>query len=383
VAEDVSWEEIVNRVTMASNYHMVQGSADLWQVTFERIEKVATALRDLARQSKQSWTGPGANAFYDHIGALAKALDEIKRRHEGIVSGLRACGDDLEAAVRTIPVPPWMEGKVRGGQSAYAKSGVADDIAPNAIRSYLYQKFPASERYVEEYMLSYSSTAHAAYDRLKMKYEGDLAKIPRGEKVPVPGVNRDARKGTGKTNGASGQSKTPGTGSGLPSTTGLPTAPAVSGLPNPSSGALPPGLNIPPPSIPDYSLPDLSTPDLPRGLSDLGDLGGSSLAGAGDFGAGGGGGGSLGLPAIGPLAHPSPAMVAANDAMAGGQGRLGGPGSGSGVTGQSNSAVGVTPGAGAAAGHPGQGGETGTQLHEDDKQMFGSRDHELPGGVLD
>jgi hypothetical protein len=77
-------------------------------------------------------------------------------------------------------------------------------------------------------------------------------------------------------------------------------------------------------------------------------------------------------------------MVAANDAMAGGQGRLGGPASGSGVTGQSGSAVGVTPGAGAAAGHPGQGGETGTQLYEDDKQMFvGLRDHELPGGVLD
>ena len=46
-------------------------------------------------------------------------------------------------------------------------------------------------------------------------------------------------------------------------------------------------------------------------------------------------------------------------------------------------AVGMAPMGAGLGGHGGPGGETGTQLFEDDKQIFGPGNQDLPGGVLE
>lgn len=175
MAEEPTWEEVVNRVTVASNYFLVKNAADHWTVTFRRIEQLADHVRELSRQSGQSWTGPGAQAFQDHLEKIAKSLDLVTQHHRAVVPALRSCAQHLEAAVHAISIPPWLEADVRANQRAYTDAGVLDDIAPNAFRSWLYQNFPQSERYVEEYVLTYGDQARQAYQRLREQYASDLA----------------------------------------------------------------------------------------------------------------------------------------------------------------------------------------------------------------
>jgi hypothetical protein len=138
---------------------------------------------------------------------------------------------------------------------------------------------------------------------------------------------------------------------------------------------LPPGAELPPGSEP---------PELPDYDDDLSDLPSTKLAGAGKLGGGVGGFGGPGgipLPDIGPA-------VSTPGAMAGASGFTGAAGRGAAGTaglaaGGAATAMGMAPMMPHGGMPTSPGGETGTELIEDDKQIFGPGNQDLPSGVLD
>ena len=388
--EDLSWEEIVNRVTIASNYLMVRSSADQWEAAFKRTEAVADSIRQLARRTGQTWTGPGAQAFYAHLEKLAKALDDVRTHHVGVVPGLRACATDLETAVRSIPIPTDKVPEVRDRQAMYSRAGVIDEVSPGIFRQAFYQVG------YEDLFGMYSSQARQAYQKLRDDYERDLHALPEGRQVDVPGAGRGrqtpgARGGPGTTrppnnmmpgmmnpNMMNPNMMNPNMMN--PNMMGMPTT----GMPTTSNLPAPPDTQMPSTEIP---TPSLSDPSL-----DPTRMGGPGLAGIGKLGGGPGGiGGGLGpggipLPDIGPSVGPPGGMTGAQTAqtlLTGAAGRGGATTPGGLTPGSASSAVGMAPMGAGLGGHGGPGGETGTQLFEDDKQIFGPGNQDLPGGVLE
>jgi hypothetical protein len=365
--DEPSWEEIVNRVTISSNYLMLQSSAELWEISLRRMEAVADRIRELARRTRESWTGPGAEAFYAHLERLASALDQVKMHHQAVVPGLRAAAGHLETAVRTIPIPDQMVPQVRDRQAMYSRAGVIDGVEPG-----LFRRFYISIGY-EDFFGYYSSSARAAYRTLCSEYERDVHSLPAGTPVDVPGVNRDGAHGpttATRRPGPLNQTLPPGMmnqpftgvpGTGMPAT-GLPET----GMPPPTG--LPPTSELP--ELPDDDLSEFPT-------------GGTRLAGAGKLGGGVGGiGGPDGIPIpdIGPAVSPG-AMAGGQTAFSSAAGRTATAG---GLTaGHAATAMGMAPMVPPVGGPANPTGETGSQLIEDDKQIFGPGNQDLPSGVLD
>ncbi len=384
MADDLSWEEIVNRVTISSNYFMVDISADRWVVAFQRIEKLADAVRELAKKSQASWKGAGANAFYDHLEKIAKALDETTRQHRSVVPRMRLCAEHLRNAVTSIPIPNWMIDEVKSKQTGYCQSGIVDVVQQNKFRRFEYEgyRYNWTEAELDKYWYEpHHKQALQAYNTLCKNYQEDAAAIPPGTKVSVPGVASGSRNST-----SAGPGKTP---SGLKNT-------SASTLPGSTAGLGMPSTSMPSTGIPAAGLttPTLATPDMPVSgmptMPELSDPTSGGLAGVGALdklakGLGGGGGGGVGVPDLGPTASlPAGAMtgVGAGPDAIGMRGRAAVSGVG-GVNPQAaGSTMGMAPGSG-GAGAPVEGAATGTELTEQDKQMFGRQDQDLPGGVLD
>lgn len=383
MTESPSWEEVLTGISISSNHVQVASSGQRWTETFRRLEMVAERIRTAASRSRQGWTGEGAEAFRDHLEKIAKAIDDIVRHHRSLGPGLHSAAEHLRTATGGIPIPPFFQEEVQSKQGMYSANGGAHDIAAGRVRQYLDENYPHSPEANLQYIETHGGTARSAYQTLVGQYAG--VQIPQPTRVSAPAVRAGS---VASTTGSTVPKTNPLTTSGLGQTgLGMPmSGMPMGGLP---MGGLPigglPSTGLPGGDLPSTELPEL--PELPE-LEPLPDTGG--LAGAGPLGSGGFGGGGLGiggggfgggipLPDLGPTAQPSAAMTA-------GQALSGAPTRGTtqagGITSSTAaSAMGMAPmGMGP---HGPTGGETTTQLYEDDKQIFGPGDQDLPSGVLD
>ncbi len=394
--QDLTWEEIVNRVTIASDYGKVSESARLWQAALRQVTEQRDVLRELSRQS-ESWRGGGGNAFRDHVAKLITALDQTVQSHERVVNGLAACAGHLERAVKSIPIPSWMYDDVVSRRAAYG-NGALEGVRPGefwgGLVKWIRDQVPDDSqaesvlRSGEEHMRLWLMDARAAYDRLCRDYAAELAGMPRGTPENVPGVNSSvAGVGSSSThqNGQTSQQQRAGQQPG--------TQPGSTTAPGQQPGSLPgtnPGLTQNPGLPGTTTLPGTGTPTFPGvGSFDPGPSSGldgvSSLTGAGFGGVGGGAGG------LGPAVSLPPSAMSGGGAMAGSVlTPPGGPVAAGGVRvsgqggqgrGMAGGAMGVMPmGAGQGMGATDRAG-TETWLKEDE-DYFGS-DASTPDGVLD
>ncbi len=384
----LSWEEIVNRVTIASNYTKVRESAQHYDVALKQASDLRDSLTDLSRRS-ESWRGGGGNAFRDHVAKLVEALNRTVDDHRRVVTGLNNCAGHLENAVRTIPIPSWKYDEVLAKRQAWHDSTTADveALRPNSFwTSWLgtvrdaVSDTSTMERVVrsgEELFRNWEHNARQIYDELCRNYARELTELPmpRGTRVKVPGAGTSGAGASGARppGGPNGQTQPakpgtqPGTmppGSGMPT---LPTTPPSTSIPG-TPGGLGPGTTTP-------WTPSPGTSWDPSDLSPSTGL--ESGAGFGGAGIGGGGGGLAGLP-IGPaVSVPMSGMDGA--AAATGAGRLAAGPAGLGTAGMG---MGMMPAGGGAggAGAADRGG-TDTWLKEDEN-YFGP-DPSSPTGIID
>ncbi|GAA4154782.1 hypothetical protein GCM10022251_25450 [Phytohabitans flavus] len=399
-AEQLSWEEIVNRVTIAANYREVTRSAGAWGMAFRRSIALHSSLERLKNKST-SWKGGAADAFRAHVGKLADAAEQNVLAHERVAVHIDACASHLERAIRAIPIPSWKFAEVRQKQVAFAQNGVLQEMGAgefwNGLLDWMHRQTAgaplgaAALQEAEDFFRMGEQRARAAYQKLCADYALEMAGMPRGTPVAVPGV-KPGEGGRSRGNGA--QPKTA-------AATNPATAPA-NPLTNPLANTTPPAAPPASPTLPDDSVPDfpgLDDPELPPierpGFDPLDPLdpfdpfnpgdspgggpklpgGGSALAGVGRLG------GAGSLPPIGDAFSPPESMVAAlNEAGAGQQARVGGTPGGNGTPGFTGAPV--AGGGGYGAGQGGEGGvdADGNLLREDSDILSPHR--WAPPGVL-
>lgn len=413
--DNPSWEEIVNRVTIASNYAKVRGAAQHWQAAFEQASGRRQSLQNLSERS-ESWRGAGGNAFRDHIAKVVGVLDKTVQNHERVVAKLNACADHLEAAVRKIPIPSWMYEDVVRMRQDYATNGSGTGGSLEGVRPGEFwgtwvkwvrdQVSDASTiervlRQGEEFFRNQENIAQQAYAELRQRYAAELVGMHAGAREQVPGVGSvtGPGTGTGDATGPNGPGTQPG-GKTNPTTNPTQNNPMQNnpglnnpGLNNPSlNSPVPPGQSmptIPPPSTvpnlppggvvpgPDVDGGDWTMPDpIPRPSTGL-----ESGGGLGGAGFGGGGGGMGGGPAMGPAVSVPLAGSLDGGAVVGGQGRVGVRGNPAAGAGTGAMGMGMMPMGGYGAGAAGDDRRsTDTWLKEDD-DVFGP-DTSAPTGVI-
>jgi uncharacterized protein YukE len=396
-----SWDQIVDRVCVASNYLCLERAARHWQNVFGlpqadgepeqpagQLGQLRRALQKLLIQSGTNWHGAGAGAFQQHVKGLIGAVEGIQREYQGLQKAAADSATHLKTAVENIHVPLNRYEEVVGAQEAF-QAGVPWYIRPFKLDLALYQAYPETYNAFQRFLSGGEYNAQLVYNQLVSNYSTDRKSIPAGVDVPVPGVGSIA--GADGSNGPGGTAG-PGAGRGLDAKSGLDglgSGLSPGGLQTPASTA---GLTAPtaPSSTP---LPDLSTTEPPAlpgtadpvGVGDLpgiGDPDTSGLAGVGGLGGGVGGGG--GVPGLGAVPGSASGFGAPGPAARGlGVAGVGGVGGTAGVGGTGMYPP-MMPMGGGHGGTGSQGSNTDNFLREDEvKAMFGF-DNDVPGGgVLD
>jgi hypothetical protein len=334
-----SWEDIVNRVVIASNHYNVAGAGQDYQNVLNQLHQLKGAL-DTLNQQTESWTGAAADAFREQLTSLSGSVEGLATDHSRIPSGLQACSEHLEKAISQIEIPSWMYDDVQEKQRVYAETGEVLPYSSGSFwNSYISTVGDALEwipgigsawKAFEGWFGGREEKAKRAYDQLAHDYSGEYPNVPEGR--PADGVHygstynvNPSGAGPGTSAGSPGLNMGPGGGTSLQSAGPSGGAGGFGG--GPGSGAFNPGATGGPGS---------------------GSLSGASgMGGAGAGGAGGLGGGRL--PPIGAAAHPPGGM----GGMMGGMGAMGGAG-GAGARGG-----GVRGGGGLGGGAGGRGGMMG------------------------
>lgn len=400
-----SWEQIVERVTIQSNFYNLADSAQAYQRAFNDIDEVRHSLRDLKNNS-ESWRGAAADGFREHIQSIIDGLEDLVERHRKIKDGLQACSTALSTAVAAIPIPSWMINDVYDRQRAYQFQGsfmgfqtnefldrgaswVADQVVglPFGIGD--------AVQWLAGWIDDREQNANEAYQKLLDDYNQEYPNIPEGEPfTPNPISDR------------------PQVNPIVPPPPPPPTMPTdlTDEPPRIPSTVDPPGLDGPgnldrsgttTPRLPDSNAPSFPgsgfDPDalpstglagagglsgagsgLGGGLGGLGGLGaGAGLGAAGGLGAGGGLGGKL--PPIGPAVAPNIGSLMGAGAGAGRGAAGAGRGGGRGGAGRGAGRLAAMGGHGAGRGE-GDGDEHSTWLKEDEDVWGG--DDAPPSGVL-
>ncbi|BCB76251.1 hypothetical protein ACFQ1L_27050 [Phytohabitans flavus] len=209
-AEQLSWEEIVNRVTIAANYREVTRSAGAWGMAFRRSIALHSSLERLKNKST-SWKGGAADAFRAHVGKLADAAEQNVLAHERVAVHIDACASHLERAIRAIPIPSWKFAEVRQKQVAFAQNGVLQEMGAgefwNGLLDWMHRQTAgaplgaAALQEAEDFFRMGEQRARAAYQKLCADYALEMAGMPRGTPVAVPGV-KPGEGGRSRGNGA-------------------------------------------------------------------------------------------------------------------------------------------------------------------------------------
>jgi hypothetical protein len=355
-----SWEEIVDRVTVKSNYFNVHEAARGWERVFRRLDELRGDLETLSKNS-ESWTGQAAEAFRGHLKGHIENLSKLADDHRRIVHGLDACHDHLQQAVNSIEIPTWMYSEVESKQQAYHQGGEIPGYEPGSF-GHGYLKYVMGEgissvwgvgdawKAIDGWVRDREATAQGAYATLCGNYGGEYQNIPEGnQQISAQAFDRTPFDPTGP-GGPGGPGKPPGLGHGATPT--LRHGPDPTGL----HGTGPTGG----PSLPDPSSADPphtglagATPGgftgagLGGGLAGVpgGGIGGGGITGAGaglgglgggaGLGALAGGAGGLsgrGVPPLGPAVAPG-GLSGAAGAGARGAGARGAGGRGAGMLG--------------------------------------------------
>jgi hypothetical protein len=377
-----SWEDIINRVTIPSNYYNVQAAGEQWGAVFGWLQQLHHGLTSLSQQS-ESWKGAGGDAFRKHIDGFAKAVQDLIDDHVKIKDGLGMLASDLQTAVDSIPVPGWMYDDVEQKQRVYHETGEvylydSGSFQHNYVK--YYTNFVTSIplvgdawKAVEGWINDREEQAQQAYATLVTRYGQNYSSIPDG--TPVADWRSASTQdfhptGGGPPGGLGGVPHLPGGGN-----------PHLPGGSSPHLGQ-PGGLHPPGPGAGEFKpLPHTRL----EGVGGPGGLGtgpGVGLRGLGPGGAGGGLAGGVGaglssgggrLPPLGPSATPGVMGMGAGGMGAGTRG--GGRGAGRGGRG----GVGAL-GAGGHGGQRGDGDERTSWLQEDE-DVWGSNS-DAPPGVL-
>jgi len=288
VGPDVpSWEEIINRVTIASNYYNVEASGQQYQTAFSNIDQLHQSLTRLIDES-DSWKGSAADSFRAHIRKIADGVNDLANNHRRIKDGMAGCAQYLKTAVDTIPVPGWMYDDIADKQRAYHDTGEVYLYPTGDFRNtYIsvventMSHIPLlgdAMKWLDGWINDREGEAQRAYSALTGNLGGEYPNVPEGRRSDqFTGVSSGTDfnpSGTGPGGGAGGG---PGSGGGFdPNKVG--SGPNGSFAP-PNTGDSGPTTN---PGA-DFNDPSLFTPTTQL-QSD------PSLPGGG-FGGGGGGGG--------------------------------------------------------------------------------------------
>jgi len=409
-----SWEEIVQRVSIKSNYFNLEASSSQWAVV-RQIDELRAAVDTLSTNS-ESWRGSAAEAFRDHLKEHSNLLERLAEDHRKIVQGLTACRDDLKTAVNSIEIPTWMYSEVESQQSAYQQGAEIPGYEPGSF-AHGYLKYVMGDgisniplvgdawKALDGWIRDREGEAIKAYNKLLGDYGSEVPNIPEGTArtpatvgsndeftpvgPPVPKPPSTMSDANGEFTPSSFKTTDPSSVSGFTPTGSGGTG--GSGSFDPSSGAFDPsstaGAGTPPSGS---SLAGAGGGGLAgAGGGGLGGLGSGSLGGAGGglgagSGLGGGAGGALGagagglaggkLPPLGPAVAPGGPLGAALNGAGAGAGR-GGRGAGAGRSG-----IGGMAGAGGHGAQGGDDGEYSTWLQEDD-DVWGA-DNGTPPGVI-
>jgi hypothetical protein len=381
-----SWEEVVRRVVVATNYNAVAQSASRWQIVINRIYELAGDVDKLHEESK-AWKGGAADAFRGQLKSYSDTLNKLADEHRNISPALLACAGHLNEAVNNIHVPSWMLSTVESQQQAYHMGQDVPGLPAGSFGDEYLKMFGGAASWIpgfkdfEGWLNDEESKAQAAYDKLVGNYQSESHNVPAGAARPggtVADMPDVKPAGVGAPGGAG---KVPAFGAG--------GAPGMPHGPNPSATGVgaPPGFGTgggagdfpdPSASVPGSGLAG-STPGGLTGLDGPGGLGGPG-GGLGRLGPGGGPGGlnSLGVPGAGggpgglagrglpPIAGVSPPggmMGAGAGAGARGAGGRGGAGAG---TGRGAAGRGAMMGGGHGGHGVGDGDDRTTWLQEDD-----------------
>lgn len=404
-----SWEEIVNRVVIGSNYYNVFDSAVQWGAVFRSIDDVRAALEELSTLS-ESWRGSAADGFRSHLQGVIQQLQDLADDHRKIKDGLNTLGEALRTAVGEIEVPTWMYDDIAEKQRVYHETGEVYLYEPGSFAHGYLQYVTGGFLHslpgvgslwdsIEGWVRDREARAQQAYETLAGRYSAEYGSIPEGTPTvvgtigdlgdvnpsgglpPMPPGSVGAPSGVGSPDlnslrpGVGNLSSLPGADSGYPDSHG--GEGGLSGLP---------GLDTRPSGT---SLQGV-TPSVGAGVGGVGGLGGAgglgSLpgaglgAGAGLGGAGAGGSGSgVRLPPLGPAVMP-PGMAG----VAGAAGRAaGGRGAGasSARAGRGVGAAGAARGGVAALG-PGGLGARGA-MDEDERTTWLQEDEDVWGANTD
>jgi len=370
-----TWEQIVDWVTISSNYLAVAFAESKWQEAVRQSEETIHWTTDLSRRNAESWRGPGAEAFRAHLKGLVDAVEADAVQQRKTARGLKRCAEALKTAVRSIPIPSWQEAEVRQRQLDFVLNGVPSNIQPHVFWQTLVgpnaESWPGPAlKEAERFCREAEQRAQAAYQRLCQEYREAAAEMPEGTQVPVPGVDKGV--GTGAAPAAQKSQPAPAT------TPPASTLPATQPQPPPTTT---PPTSTPWTDLPPFDPPPVTTPDLPDldtslpgsdfdpsgGLDDKRLGTGLAGAGSGGFGGGLGTGGlgaglgsvaALGTPGMGPAATPPPGVLAARLAA------------GAGASGTGMPFMPMTPMAG---GHPGAGegaDQTRSGRLQEDEDIF-------------
>jgi hypothetical protein len=395
-----TWDQIVYRVSIQSNYLMLLDSAQRWREALKEMETVRDKLLELAGKTSDRWEGEGSAAVRQHLADLARAMETTRVRHQAVAGVLEQLSDYVRRTVYAIPIPSWRYDEVQQKQALFARTGVPPHLEPATLYQWQHWIAPSTDGLIEGRFHIWYSQAESAYMGLESWYHKEAAALPPATPVTPPGVGQPGAGRNGAVSGGRG-AKTAGADA---LNGGLGAGLSPGGLQAPASTA---GLNSP--SVPTASLPDTQPPDLPTtpppdpsgitdlpGASGLPNAGGlpaiadpakSGLAGLGKLGGGGGGG----LPGLGPSAELPSAVTAGfgspGSSGPGGLGAAGGAGSGLKA---GTSPMGMYPPMSpmGGAGQQGPGNNADSSLHEDEvKVMFGfepghsgEQQPEIPGG---
>ncbi len=392
-----SWEEIVNRVTIESNYYNVGDAAEGWRTTFRQLDDLHDKLKTL-HDNSSSWKGGAGDAFRKQIKTHMDNVKKLADDHRTMVQSLESCRDHLETAVGSIEIPTWMYGEVQQKQNAYHQgqeiSGYSEGSFANGYLQYVmgdgfggsWNPLKDVWRTVDGWIRDREGNAQKAYQQLCNNYANDHATMPEPSQITPPPVQNPKDFNPTGPSGPGSKGFTPGGGP-MPSGAKLPP-PGSGGFHPPGAGGIDPSGSLPSPGSSGLDPSGSPSPHLgsgglagavPGGLSGLhgGGLGGGGLGGglgsAGGLGAGAGLGGlgGRGLPPIGPSVAPG-GMLGGLGGAGAGAGRGGGRGSGSGGA-RSGGRQGMMGGGHGAHGG-GDGDDRGTWLMEDEDVWGGGND---------
>ncbi len=219
-----SWEEIVNQVVIGSNYYHVEDASLQYMSLFDYLNDLHASLAQLQTSTRDSWKGPAADAFRQHLMGLAETVAELRDNHVRIATGFAACRDHLRTAVTSIPIPDWMYDEVDQRQRTYSQSGELWDnfFPPGTFAAKLYSELghdaygtgmdvvtglPAVGGWMkswEGFVTGFEDRAQTAYAELRTRYSGEYSNVPEGTPATPPGLGPGGYTPGGSYPGAGG-----------------------------------------------------------------------------------------------------------------------------------------------------------------------------------